>query len=513
MSITEEPKLGLKENLPQFSLLVIVNAFVGAMIGLERSILPQIAEQEFHLLAKTAILSFIVVFGLSKATMNYFAGTLSDKYGRKIVLVMGWLIAVPVPFMLMLAPTWTWILLANLLLGVSQGLTWSTTVIMKIDLAGAKQRGLAMGLNEFAGYFAVAVSALGTGYIASHYGLRPEPFYLGVAYVVIGLILSAFYVRETKSHVHLESKGHGQPDIKMSQKEIFIKTSFTDRNLSSVTQAGFVNNLNDGMAWGLFPIFFTAAGLSLEKIAWLAAIYPATWGISQLVTGHLSDKWGRKWLIAGGMWIQAVGIILTVTSNNFIGFAIGGVLLGVGTAMVYPTLLAAIGDVAHPSWRASSVGIYRLWRDLGYAVGAVIAGFTADIFGLSSAIWLVAGITALSGVVVAFRMKETLATKSEECIEPDVVREKLSKQRVLIVDVRSGEEFKAGHIDGAVNLPIAELPRKVDELPKDALIVTVCGKGGGRSEQAASLLLKQGLKNVRWLCGGYLKWSGMGVCS
>lgn len=511
--MTQKIELGLKENLSQFSLLVIINAFVGAMIGLERSILPQIAEKEFHLSAKSAILSFIVVFGLTKALMNYFAGSLSDKYGRKIVLVTGWLVAVPVPFTLMFAPTWSWVLFANVLLGVSQGLTWSTTVIMKIDLAGSKQRGLAMGLNEFGGYFAVAASALGTGYIASHYGLRPEPFYLGVVYVVLGLILSIYFVRETKSHVQLESKSHSQSDIKLSQKEIFFKTSFTDKNLSSVTQAGFANNLNDGMAWGLFPIFFTAAGVSLEKIAWLAAIYPATWGIFQLWTGHLSDKLGRKWLIASGMWIQAIGIVLTVLSNNFIGFAVGGVLLGAGTAMVYPTLLATIGDVAHPSWRASSVGVYRLWRDLGYAVGAIIAGFTADMFGLNSAIWLVAGLTALSGLVVAIRMKETLIAKPKECIEPDVVREKFNKQKVFILDVRSDEEFKAGHIEGAVNFPISDLSNKIETLPKDALIVTVCGKGGGRSEQAASLLLLNGLKNVRWLCGGYLKWIGMGACA
>lgn len=505
-----ELKLGLKENFHQFSLLVIVNAFVGAMIGLERSILPQIAEQEFQLSAKSAILSFIVVFGLTKAIMNYFAGSLSDKYGRKIVLVGGWLVAAPVPFILMWAPSWSWVLFANVLLGISQGLTWSTTVIMKIDLAGAKQRGLAMGLNEFAGYFAVAGSALATGYIASYYGVRPEPFYLGVVYVVLGLILSIYFVRETKNHVQLESKNHSEPEIKISQKEIFIKTSFSDKNLSSVTQAGFANNLNDGMAWGLFPIFFTAAGLGLEKIAWLAAIYPATWGVFQLWTGHLSDKLGRKWLIASGMWVQAVGIVLTVLSNNFIGFAIGGALLGIGTAMVYPTLLAAIGDVAHPSWRASSVGVYRLWRDLGYAVGAVIAGVTADMFGLSSAIWLVAGITAMSGLVVAIRMKETLIAKPKECIEPDIVRKKLSHQEVLIVDVRSGDEFKAGHIEGAVNLPLTELSQKIEELPKNTLIVTVCGKGGGRSEQAANLLLTQGLSNVRWLCGGYFKWSGLG---
>ena len=305
----------------------------------------------------------------------------------------------------MCASSWNWILFANALLGISQGLTWSATVIMKIDLAGPKNRGLAMGLNEFAGYFAIAGSALATGYVASHFGLRPEPFYLGVVYVALGLLLSILFVKETHGHSKLEGEIDG---LKLSQKEIFIKTSFADRNLSSVTQAGFVNNLNDGMAWGLFPILFAVAGLSLEKIAWLSAIYPATWGLLQLWTGHLSDRIGRKWLIAGGMWIQSAGIVLSAVSDNFTAFAFGGVLLGIGTAMVYPTLLAAIADVTHPSWRASSVGIYRFWRDLGYAAGAVIAGVVADLFGLNSAILFIAGITALSGVVVAIRMKETL---------------------------------------------------------------------------------------------------------
>jgi MFS family permease len=403
------PVLGLKENLPQFSLLLVVNAFVGAMVGLERSILPAIAEQEFQLAAKSAILSFIVVFGLSKALMNYFAGRLSDKHGRKSVLIAGWLIAIPVPFLLMWAPSWSWVLFANVLLGISQGMTWSITVIMKIDLVGPSKRGLAMGLNEFSGYFAVAGSALATGYIASHVGLRPEPFYLGVAYVAIGSILSIWFVRETHDHAKHEGKNLGQTQQEtITQREVFLKTSFFDRNLSAVTQAGFINNLNDGMAWGLFPIFFATAGLSLEKIAWLAAIYPATWGIFQLWTGHLSDTIGRKWLIATGMWVQAAGIVLTILSDAFIGFAFGGIFLGLGTAMVYPTLLAAIGDVAHPNWRASSVGVYRLWRDLGYAAGAIIAGVTADILGLGSAIWLVATVTALSGLVVAVRMKETL---------------------------------------------------------------------------------------------------------
>jgi MFS family permease len=402
-------RLGLRANLAQFTLLVIVNAFVGATVGMERSILPAIAEHDFRLAARAAALSFIVVFGVTKALTNYLAGRLSDRFGRKHALVGGWLVAAPVPFLLMWAPSWSWVLFANVLLGVSQGLTWSTTVIMKIDLAGAKNRGLAMGLNEFAGYFAVGTSALATGWIAAHYGLRPQPFYLGVAFVAFGLGLSALLVRETKHHVAQEAKLHGElpPDGMASQREVFWRTTLLDRNLSSVSQAGLVNNLNDGMAWGLFPLFFAAASMSLEQIGVLAAIYPATWGIGQLFTGALSDRLGRKWLIVSGMWAQAVGIALVVLATGFAGFATGGVFLGVGTAMVYPTLLAAIGDVAHPSWRASSVGVYRLWRDLGYAIGALVAGVTADVLGLPPAMWLVAALTFGSGLIVAVRMTET----------------------------------------------------------------------------------------------------------
>jgi MFS family permease len=404
-------RLGLRENLFQFSLLVVVNAFVGAMVGLERSILPAIAEQEFHIAARAAILSFIVVFGITKALTNYLAGRLSDRFGRKHVLVAGWLVAVPVPFVLMWGPRWEWIVAGNVLLGVSQGLTWSTTVIMKIDLVGPKQRGVAMGLNEFAGYVAVAASALATGWIAASFGLRPQPFYLGVGYVAVGLLLSTLAVRETRHHVAHEASVHasGAAEIGLSQSEIFRRTSLTDRDLSSVSQAGLVNNLNDGMAWGLFPLVFAAAGMTLAQIGVLAAIYPAVWGCCQLFTGALSDRIGRKGLIVWGMWIQAAGIALTAATESFIGFALGGILLGIGTAMVYPTLLAAIGDVAHPTWRASAVGVYRLWRDLGYAIGALLAGFTADRFGLGAAVWVVAGLTGLSGVFVAVRMKETLA--------------------------------------------------------------------------------------------------------
>jgi len=509
-------RLGLRENLWQFSLLVVVNAFVGAMIGLERSILPPLAEQEFHLVARTAVLSFIVVFGVTKAFTNYLAGRLSDRFGRKHVLVAGWLVAVPVPFLLMWAPSWSWVLAANALLGVSQGLTWSTTVIMKIDLAGPKNRGLAMGLNEFAGYFAVAGSALATGYMAARYGLRPEPFYLGVVFVAVGLLLSGLLVRETAHHVAHESKLHGElaSHELPTQREIFWRTTLTDRNLSSVSQAGLVNNLNDGMAWGLFPLFFVAAGMSLEQIGTLAAVYPATWGIGQLFTGAWSDRVGRKWLIASGMWVQAVGIAVVIIAGGFAGFASGGALLGIGTAMVYPTLLAAIGDVAHPSWRASSVGVYRLWRDLGYAVGALLAGLVADALGLSAAMWVVAAITFASGAVVAVRMNETLkrsnptpqSGQDTSCVEPVDLGALVHSRPLVIVDVRSPEEFSAGHVTGAVNIPLDVLDDRAGELRRDALVITVCGKGGGRSERAASVLRARGFGQVRSLCGGTDAW-------
>lgn len=405
------PRLGLRENIVQFSLLVLVNGFVGAMVGLERSILPAIAEHDFHMAAKASILSFIVAFGATKALTNYLAGRLSDRFGRKPVLVAGWLIAAPVPFILMWAPAWGWIVAANVLLGVSQGLTWSTTVIMKIDLVGPKLRGVAMGLNEFSGYIAVAGSALATGWIAEHFGLRPQPFYPGVMYVAAGLLLSVLAIRETLQHVAHESHmAHVHVNhMTLTQREVFLRTSLTDHNLSSASQAGLVNNLNDGMAWGLFPLVFAAAGMNLTQIGVLAAVYPAVWGSSQILTGALSDRFGRKWLIAIGMWVQAGGIAATALSAQVAGFMLGAVLLGIGTAMVYPTLLAAIGDVAHPSWRASAVGVYRLWRDFGYALGALLAGVTADIFGLAPAVWLVAGLTLVSGCIVALRMSETLA--------------------------------------------------------------------------------------------------------
>jgi MFS family permease len=411
-----EVRLGLRENLVQFALLVVVNAFVGAMVGLERSILPLLAVQQFQLAARSAILSFIVVFGITKAITNYLAGHYADRVGRKRILVTGWLVAIPVPFILMWAPTWPWILVANGLLGVSQGFSWSTTVIMKIDLVGAKRRGLAMGLNECAGYLAVAGAALATGWIAAVYGLRPEPFYLGVGFVFAGAALSVFLIRDTTHHVSHESAlvgavaSGGVP----TARQVFWRTTLFDRNLSSVSQAGLVNNLNDGMAWGLFPLVFARAGMNLAQIGLLAAVYPATWGVVQLVTGALSDRTGRKPLIVWGMWLQALGIGVVAVVSAFAGFAIGAVLLGIGTAMVYPTLLAAVGDVAQPLWRASAVGVYRLWRDLGYAVGALLAGGTADAFGLGAAMWLIAALTFASGLVSAMRMTETLRIQTEK---------------------------------------------------------------------------------------------------
>jgi MFS family permease len=401
-------RLGLRENWEQFALLVLVNAFVGGMVGLERSILPAIAQEEFGIAARAAILSFIVAFGITKAAANYVAGHLADQFGRKRVLVAGWLVAVPVPFLLMYAPDWNWVVAANVLLGVSQGLTWSLTVIMKIDLAGARQRGLAMGMNEFSGYVAVGGAAFGTAWIATTYGLRPEPFYLGIAFVALGLFLSVFAIRETRHHAAHESALSERPAQPMTRREVFWRTTCTDRDLSSVTQAGMVTNLNDGMAWGLFPLWFAAASMSLEQIGILTAVYPATWGVAQLVTGAWSDRIGRKWLIAGGMWVQALGIAVVLLASGMREATLGAVLLGLGTAMAYPTLLAAIGDVTHPSCRASAVGVYRLWRDLGYAFGAALSGVLADALGLSLAITAGAIVTLMSGIVVAIRMRETL---------------------------------------------------------------------------------------------------------
>ncbi|UCC54090.1 MAG: MFS transporter [Anaerolineaceae bacterium] len=408
-------RLGLRENWQQFTLLIIVNAFVGAMVGLERTIVPLLAAEDFNLVSRTVILSFLISFGVVKAITNLFAGRLGDKVGRKPVLIVGWLIALPIPILIILAPSWGWVVFANVLLGINQGLCWSTTVIMKIDLVGPKQRGLAMGLNEFAGYLAVSLSALATGYIAATYGIRPYPFYPGLLFAALGLLLSVFFVRETRPYTQLEAQttpeANGEQEEHLSFKEVFLLTSWKNKTLFSISQAGLVNNLNDGMIWGLLPLFLAGYGVPLERIAILAAMYPAVWGISQLFTGALSDRIGRKWLIASGMFMQAVGIGLVVIGRSFGVWLAGVFLLGLGTAMVYPTLLAAISDVAHPVWRGSAVGVYRLWRDLGYAIGALMAGVIADALGIPAAIAVIGGLTLFSSLIVVGVMQETLPEK------------------------------------------------------------------------------------------------------
>ncbi len=408
-----DPRLGLRENLPQFTLLVVLNAFVGAMVGLERTVLPLLGEQEFGLSSKTAITSFIVSFGVTKAILNLLAARVSDRIGRKPVLVTGWLLALPVPFLIIYAPAWWWIDLANVLLGANQALAWSMTVIMKVDLVGPKRRGLALGLNEFAGYVAVGVMSWVTGYIAAHWALRPQPFYPGIAIAVAGLLLSVLFVRETRAHAHLEAAAAPRAPSASAPSlgHIFFLTTIGNASLFAACQAGLVNNLNDGMSWGIYPLFFAAHGLGVESIGVIKAVYPTVWGLVQVVTGPLSDRFGRKGLIGGGMIVQAGGIWLTVLVPVYPAWLMGAVLQGLGTAMVYPTLLAAITDHAHPTWRASSLGVYRFWRDLGYAVGALLSGVVADLVGFGAAIHLVAALTLVSGLVVA-RVMERPAPKA-----------------------------------------------------------------------------------------------------
>lgn len=403
---SEAVRHGLRANWQQFSLLLLINAFVGGMVGIERTVVPLIGSEQFHLASAALVTSFIVSFGVIKACANLVSGHFADVWGRKRVLVIGWLVGLPVPFMIMWAPSWGWVIAANALLGINQGFAWSMTVIMKIDLVGPKSRGLAVGLNEFAGYLAVGVTAFLTGYIAQRHGLRPVPIYLGVAYAILGTTLSILLVRDTRHHVRTEVASHAQGANAMRFWQIFAHTSFRDRNLFAASQAGLVNNLNDGMSWGIFPLFFSAFGLGVERIGILKAIYPATWGMLQIATGPLSDRWGRKGLIVGGMWVQAAGLLVTALTHSFQYWLIGSLLLGIGTAMVYPSLIAAVSDASHPSWRARSLSVYRFWRDLGYAIGALSAGIIADLLGMAWAIGLVGALTFVSGAIVALVMLE-----------------------------------------------------------------------------------------------------------
>ncbi len=398
--MAENFQLGLKKNWKQFTLLIIVNAFVGGMIGLERTIIPQFAEIKFGIASKTAILSFITAFGIVKAVANYFTGRLANKYGRKNLLLFGWLLAIPVPFILINAPSWNWVIFANVLLGIHQGLTWSSTVVMKIDLVGEKDRGFAMGLNEFAGYVAVGVVAFFTGFIAHKYGVTPYPFYIGIFIAIIGFIITALWVKDTRQFIQKESN-----TIKSNiQQNIFIETSFKNKTLSSVTQAGLVNNLNDGMIWGLLPILLLSLQYNNEKIGIITAIYPSVWGVGQLFTGKMSDHYSKKEMLFWGMLLQGVAIIAIPFYTEFYALSSISALLGIGTALVYPTFLSTIAQEATPMQRAESIGTFRLWRDLGYAIGAILSGITADLFGIEYAIFLIGGFTIISSMIIKFRM-------------------------------------------------------------------------------------------------------------
>jgi MFS family permease len=397
-------KIGLKENWKQFTILVIINAFVGGMIGMERSIFPQFAELEFGIVSKTAILSFITAFGFSKAISNYYTGRLANKFGRRNLLLLGWLIAIPIPFILIYASSWNWVIFANVLLGVSQGLTWSSTVVMKIDLVGEKDRGLAMGLNEFAGYFAVGIVAFLTGYVANKYGITPYPFYIGIVISVFGFILTALWAKDTRAFVHIESA----TDTTAHLDNVFLETTFKNKTLSSVTQAGLINNLNDGMMWGLLPIVLLSLNYNNESIGIISAIYPTVWGIGQLFTGKMSDHYSKKKMLFWGMLLQGLAILLIPSSSNFYVLASISAILGLGTALVYPTFLSTIAQATSPKQRAESIGTFRLWRDLGYALGAIISGITADLFGIEFAIFFIGGLTIISSIIIKFRMPEQI---------------------------------------------------------------------------------------------------------
>ncbi|MCG9910444.1 MAG: MFS transporter [Flavobacteriales bacterium] len=499
--MSESIRLGLKENAKQFTLLVIVNAFVGGMIGMERTIFPQFAELEFGVASKTAILSFITAFGISKALANYYTGRLANRYGRKNLLVMGWLLALPIPFLLMYAPSWGWVIGANVLLGVSQGLTWSSTVVMKIDLVGEKNRGFAMGLNEFAGYFAVGIVAFLTGYVAQQYGVTPYPFYIGIVISVVGLVLSVLWVKDTRVFVHKEHAG----DTTARLDHVFWETTVKNKTLSSVTQAGLVNNLNDGMIWGLLPILLVSLHYNHEHIGIITAIYPTVWGIGQLFTGKMADHYSKKAMLFWGMLLQGLAILWIPFTADFYVLASLSAVLGLGTALVYPTFLSTIAQATSPTQRAESIGTFRLWRDLGYAFGAVISGITADVFGIEYAVWGIGGITIISSLIIQFRMPAQIKT-TQVCMNADEVKQALrTHKKVQLLDVRSREEYEQEHIPEALHIALPDLPERIPQLDKGYLYITVCDKGGGRSAEAATRLKEQGLDAI-WLCGGTQAW-------
>ena len=490
-------KIGLRANWKQFTLLVVVNAFVGGMVGIERTVLPLLAEVEFGIGSHAAALSFIMAFGISKALANYFTGRLAGRYGRKALLVTGWVLALPVPFLLIYADAWAWVVAANILLGIHQGFAWSSTVVMKMDLVGEKDRGLAMGLNEFAGYIAVGAMAFLTGYLAAQYGPRPVPFQVGIGIAVIGLLLTLLWVKDTVHHVAAESVTSAIPKL----KRVFVETSLTHRTLGSVTQAGLVNNLNDGMLWGLLPVLLLNEGLGQERIGLIAAVYPAVWGLGQLFTGKLADHVNRRSLLIIGMILQGLAILGLPYVHAQAAYIALSAALGLGTALVYPTFLAVLAAHTHPEQRSEAVGVFRLWRDLGYAIGALLTGLIADRFGITASILAIGAVTMLSGVVVWLRMPS-----DRKCLEPEDLRPLLNKPGVRVVDVRSAEEYASGHLPQAINIPLAELLERVRDWSPKERIITVCAKGGGRSAQAAQVLRDMGFGRTWWLCGGTLGW-------
>ena len=497
-------QIGLKENWKQFTILVFVNAFVGGMIGIERTIFPQFAELEFGIESKTAILSFITAFGITKAIANYFTGRLANKFGRRNLLLFGWMLAIPIPFVLIYASSWSWVIFANVLLGISQGLTWSSTVVMKIDLVGEKDRGFAMGLNEFAGYLAVGLIAFLSGYVADTYGITPYPFYIGIIISIIGFLLTLLFVNDTRIFVNQESATDNTAQL----DNVFLETTFRNKTLSSVTQAGLVNNLNDGMIWGLLPIVLFSLNFDNNNIGIITAIYPTVWGIGQLFTGKMSDKYSKKSMLFWGMLLQGLSILLIPFTNEFYILVFFSAILGFGTALVYPTFLSTIAQATSPKQRAESIGTFRLWRDLGYAFGALISGVTADVFGIQYAIFLVGGLTIISSLVIKFRMPEQIKS-IKECIEVEEVKQAIQKnQNVQIIDVRNREEYNQAHIPNALNISLQELKDYITKFDGNIKYITACGKGGGRSAEGAKLLKQYGL-NALWLCGGTNKWLGL----
>jgi MFS family permease len=490
-------QLGLRKNWRQFTLLVIVNAFVGGMVGIERTVLPLLAELEFGIASHAAALSFIMAFGVSKALANYFTGRLAGRYGRKALLVTGWLLALPVPFMLIHADAWSWVVAANILLGIHQGFAWSSTVVMKMDLVGEKDRGLAMGLNEFAGYLAVGGMAFLTGYLAAHHGPRPVPFQVGIVLAVVGLGMTLLWVKDTVHHVAVETAQSMIPRL----NRVFMETSLTHRTLGSVTQAGLVNNLNDGMLWGLLPVLLLSEGFGQERIGLIAAVYPAVWGLGQLFTGKLADHVNRRSLLILGMVLQGVAILALPYVHAQGSYIALSAALGLGTALVYPTFLAVLAAHTHPQQRSEAVGVFRLWRDLGYAIGALMTGLIADRFGITASILAIGIVTLISGIVVWLRMPS-----ERKCLEPADLKPLLGGAGVRVVDVRSPEEYASGHLPEAVNVPMPELLDRARNWSPKERIITVCAKGGGRSAQAARILRDMGFGRTWWLCGGTVGW-------